>query len=651
MQKKTQIIATSGHVDHGKTSLVNSLTGIDTDTLAEEKKRGLTINLGYAYHHFLSKKNDEHCQCTLGFVDVPGHIDFINNMLAGVGAVDFTLLVIAADDGIMPQTREHLAIINLLGIDRGAVVITKIDRVNSSRLNQLTQEINELLINSSLNESPLFFVSSTTNEGISDLLEHLKAQTLNNTKDQENISGRHFRYLVDRAFSVKGIGTVVTGSLQTGIADINNQVTVSRTGESTRVKGIHVDGNSNASAESGERAALHIDTKVENIKRGDWLLDQAIFRPVTRIDTTLTLINKKTLIKPSSKYHLYIGTSHHIVNLRYLNKENYFAQIKSQTEIIAHNGDRFILRDPAAQITLGGGKILDIFVPRKKRNSVQRINTLSALEQEDKIALIKLLEISNTGVDIHEFAINRNLNFKKVTALLNELEEYGLQFLSLQLDKKQGHTILLESYFEAYKKLIVEKTMNFQEKNINLQGISETVLSAEIGFPGSFVLFHSIVQQLIQLGILKITGTLLHLPNHKISLSEEEKAFLTKVKPLLEKSGTVPPRTRELVELTGIPLSRLDKILRQTSRSGSLVKVADNRYYLPETIMNLAEITEQLMNKYAEDGGFSVIQFRDESGIGRNLCIEILEYFDRVGFTRRDGNTRILRTDKENIFG
>ena len=288
MQKKTQIIATSGHVDHGKTSLVNSLTGIDTDTLVEEKKRGLTINLGYAYHHFLSKKNDENYQCTLGFVDVPGHIDFINNMLAGVGAVDFTLLVIAADDGIMPQTREHLAIINLLGIDRGAVVITKIDRVNSSRLNQVTQEINELLINSSLNESPLFSVSSITNEGISDLLEHLKTQTLNNTKDQENISGRHFRYLVDRAFSVKGIGTVVTGSLQTGIADINSQVTVSRTGESTRVKGIHVDGNSNASAESGERAALNIDTKVEDIKRGDWLLDQAIFRPVTRIDTTLT---------------------------------------------------------------------------------------------------------------------------------------------------------------------------------------------------------------------------------------------------------------------------------------------------------------------------------------------------------------------------
>ena len=193
--------------------------------------------------------------------------------------------------------------------------------------------------------------------------------------------------------------------------------------------------------------------------------------------------------------------------------------------------------------------------------------------------------------------------------------------------------------------------MNFQEKNINLQGISETVLSAETGFPGSFVLFHSIVQQLIQLGILKITGTLLHLPNHKISLSEEEKAFLTKVKPLLERAGTVPPRTRELEELTGIPLNRLDKILRQTSRSGSLIKVADNRYYLPETIMNLAELTEQLMNKYAEDGGFSVIQFRDESGIGRNLCIEILEYFDRVGFTRRDGNTRILRTDKENIFG
>jgi len=651
MQKKTQIIATAGHVDHGKTSLVNSLTGIDTDTLAEEKRRGLTINLGYAYHHFLSQKNDKNYECTLGFVDVPGHIDFINNMLAGVGAVNFTLLVIAADDGIMPQTIEHLAIINLLGIDQGAVVITKIDRVNSARLNQVTQEITELIVNSSLNEAPLFPVSSITKEGIIDLLEHLKTQTLNNLKDKENISSRHFRYLIDRAFSVKGIGTVVTGSLQTGIADVNNQVIVSRTGESSRIKGIHVDGNSNSNAESGERAALNIDTKVENIKRGDWLLDQEIFHPVTRIDTTLTLINEKTLIKPSSKYHLYIGTSHHIVNIRFLDKKTNLAQIKSQKKIIAHHGDRFVLRDPGAQVTLGGGKILDIFVPRKKRASEQRIKTLFALEQEDKIALIKLLEISNTGIDLHEFAVNRNLKFEKVTALLTELEAYGIEFLSFQFDKKESRIILLENYFEAYKNLIVEKTMNFQEKNINLQGISETALSAEIGFPGSFVLFHSIVQHLIQVDILKLTGTLLHLPNHKISLSEEDKAFLTKVKPFLEKSGNVPPRTRELVELTGIPLSQLDKILRQTSRSGSLIKVADNRYYLPETIMHLAELTEQLMNTHAEEGGFSVIQFRDETGIGRNLCIEILEYFDRVGFTRRDGNTRILRTDKENIFG
>lgn len=650
MQTKSLIIATAGHVDHGKTSLVNSLTGKDTDTLAEEKERGLTINLGYAYHHFIPTENSEH-PCTLGFVDVPGHIDFINNMLAGVGAVNFALLVIAADDGIMPQTKEHLSIINLLGIKRGTIAVTKIDRVDKNRLRKVEQDINEIISESGLKNAPLFAVSSLTNEGIPELLDHLKTQTMSSRTDQENVSNKHFRYLVDRAFSVKGIGTVVTGSLQSGTTSINDHVAISSNGVSARIRGIRIDGENISTIESGQRAALNIDSDLESISRGDWLLNPKILRPTNRIDTALTLIDKNTLIKSGAEYHLYIGTSHHIVSLRYLDNENNFAQIKSKNNFITHHDDRFILRDPASEKTIGGGKVIDIFIPRKKRASKYRLNILSALNQDDMPALKTLIETSPVGVDLNEFTINRNLRSHKIDSLLNEINAANVEFFSFKLDKKEGYTLLLKKYLEEYKRLIITQIENFQERNSNLQGISETVLSHEIDFPGSHLLFHSLIRYLVKAGVLKLTGTLLHLPSHKISLSKEESDFLTKVRPLLEKSGNIPPRTRELAELTGIPLKPLEKILRQTTKSGSLIKVADNRYYLPETIMHLAEFTEQLMNKNPAEEGFSVIQFRDESEIGRNLCIEILEYFDRVGFTRRDGNTRFVRTEKENVFG
>ena len=191
---------------------------------------------------------------------------------------------------------------------------------------------------------------------------------------------------------------------------------------------------------------------------------------------------------------------------------------------------------------------------------------------------------------------------------------------------------------------------NFHESHRSLQGISEPALSREAQLPASHLFFHSILQILIGKNLLKLTGTLIHHPSHKASLSVEEREFLAKVRPILKKSENIPPRTRELAEQTGIPLKKLESILKQTAKSGSLIKVAENRYYLPETIMNLAEFTEKLIESSPEEEGFSVIQFRDESGIGRNLCIEILEYFDRVGFTRRNENTRVLRTEKENIF-
>ncbi|NKB34092.1 MAG: selenocysteine-specific translation elongation factor [Pseudomonadales bacterium] len=652
MHSKPLIIATAGHVDHGKTSLVNRITGTDTDTLAEEKQRGLTINLGFAYHHFEKSIEGNNCLCTLGFVDVPGHIDFINNMLVGVGSVDFALLVIAADDGIMPQTREHLSIIKLLGIKQGAVALTKTDRVEPEQITQLQVEIENLLLDSELEDPPIFPVSNQTGDGIDELVAHLKSVLINKADAEHASANKNFKFLVDRAFSVKGIGTVVTGSTRAGSATKDSEMLCTSNGQSVRLRGLRLHEENIESIGSGERAALNIDLDLSAVSRGDWLVEPSIYRPITRFDATLNLLDPDSDIKPNAEYHLFLGASHHIVNLRYLDNDNKrFIQVKTNEALIAHQGDRFIVRDPAAEYTLGGGQVIDTFVPRKKRSSKQRLEVLKAMCASDKSALRSLTEISSEGINLNQLRLNRNLKRNCLDQLISSLSEEANSCVKLQLKTNGIEVLLHQKYFDDYRQQILKQILEFHRINPSQQGISEPALSRSVKFSGSHYLFNALLQSLIDEQLVKRTGTLLHKPDHLMSLSKEEEEFLAKIKPILEKSGNVPPRTRELVDLTGISLKPLERILRQTTKAGSLIQVAENRHYLPETIMALAEFTAQLVGTNLTEEGFSVIQFRDESGIGRNLCIEILEYFDRVGFTRRDGNARFLRTEKENIFG
>lgn len=650
MQSSSLIVATAGHVDHGKTSLVNNITGTDTDTLAEEKARGLTINLGFAYHQFEESLNGQPCLCTLGFVDVPGHIDFISNMLAGVGSVDFALLVIAADDGIMPQTMEHLSILNLLGISQGAIALTKTDRVETERIDSLQTEIRELLANTLLANSPVFSVSNHTREGIEELVAHLRSALVNKINEPKAYDRHGFRFLVDRAFSVKGIGTVITGSARSGNATKDTRVVCARNGGPARIRALRLHEDQIDSIYAGQRAALNIDMDLDAISRGDWLLTPNSYRSVTRFDGTIKLLDNNLQLNLNTEYHLYIGASHHIVHLRYLDEKKTFIQVKSHDPITAHFGDRFILRDPAAKSTIGGGQVVDIFVPRKKRSSENRMKILNAMCSNDKQALQSLSVISPEGVNLTQYAINRNLLPGYIEKLLHELEQ-SKSFTGIEIRISETNFLLDKKFFDEYRKQVVDSILEFHKNNPSQQGISEPALSRSLNFSGSHFLFNALLQSLINDKSVKRTGTLLHLPEHRATLSKEEQEFIAKIRPILLKAGNIPPRTRELAEMTGIPLKPLERILRETTKAGSLIRVADNRHFLPETVMALAELTESLAADNEASAGFSVIQFRDTTGIGRNLCIEILEYFDRVGFTRRDGNARFLRTEKENIFG
>lgn len=684
MARYSFTIATAGHVDHGKTSLVNLLTGVDTDTLAEEKRRGLTINLGFAYKSFnlVDNATGETVTATLGFVDVPGHTDFINNMLAGVGAIDAVLLVVAADDGIMPQTKEHLAILSLLDVRHVVVALTKVDRVDTDRITAVRKDILELLATYQV-KTPLltgaddsavppatnldyaaqiFPVSNISGDGIEALQTNLTSVATRLRPQLEQMRQRsskdkYCRYLIDRAFTVKGMGTVITGSVWAGMLSDSTALVHSGSGEKVRIRGLRQDHSDVSQAHEGERVAANISLPLDSIKRGDWLIPEALHHPVYRFDAKLEFLasagpsalkaGSSRTLATNREYHLYIAASHRVVNLRVLSEEHALVQIRCDLPLHIAKGDRFILRNPEASITLGGGEVLDTVVPRKGRSSPERLEELQAQQKPSADALQCLLQKKHSGINAELFARNHNCNEQRMNELIAANKDIAL----LKNEFNHQPLLLHKKYERDYQQSIVSVLETFHQKNPAQTGIAEAALSKLCQFSGSHVLFFGLLQSLLQSEVLKRTGTLLHLKDHVAQLSAEERVFQEKIRPLLLQHNPVPPRTRELAEMTGIDLKALQNILRVTRQNGSIVQVAENRHYLPEVILQLAALTEELAEQSNEDGRFSVIQFRDNSGIGRNLCIEILEYFDRVGFTRRDGNTRLVRTEKENIFG
>lgn len=624
------------------------LTGTETDTLAEEQQRGLTINPGFAYSQEILDDN-RHTPCVLGFVDVPGHRDFIHNMLAGVASIHAVLLVVAADDGIMPQTREHLSIIRLLGVAQAVVAITKTDLCDSSRLDTLRQDVKTLLADSPVADAEIIATSSKTGAGIEQIRQALLALATTNLQHSQRASDRYFRFQLDRCFSVRGIGTVVTGSTVAGSCAVDSTLLHSGSGTTIRVRGIRLHEQELPVTRAGDRAALALSGLTqEQVSRGDWLCDPRLAHPVSRFDAAVQWLEDKPP-RSGAHYHLHLGAAHFLVSLRSLDASNNWFQIRSDLPIYCHYGDRFVIRDPTGQATVGGGHVVDIFIPRRHRASQARLQTLKSLDQADDLALQSLLASSDYGVPVMRFRLARNLNEQGLAGMLSTMKAQGSELVTVE-DTNQQAYLFSRSRFEALSNRLLQCITEHHRQHRSERGMTEPQLSKSSDFGGPYALLIGIVQKLLHLKLIQRSGHSLHLPGHQAEESAEEKVLSETLRPILLAAGKIPPRTRELVEMTGIALPRLEAILKHCARSGHLVRVADNRYFLPETIHELAQFTEQLAGADEEDAGFSVIQFRDASGIGRNLCIEILEYFDRAGFTRREDNTRFVRTASENIF-
>lgn len=637
-------IATAGHVDHGKTSLVRHLTGTETDTLAEEKARGLTINTGFAYRHFTAPPStgsgtqsaaDKH---TLGFVDVPGHHDFINNMLAGVSSVGAALLVIAADDGIMPQTREHLAIIDLLGVKVGAIAVTKIDRCSEQDLAKLKTNVLTLIRNTGLRQAPLFDVDNLTGKGIEALAAYLEDLAL---RSQSVTSGltQQPRFLVDRAFAAKGFGTIVTGTTLAGPLTPSSELCHTDSGKAAKVRGIRLDHDTVASLQTGQRGALNITLDHSEISRGDTLGSNTL--RIYRFDAELRLLlnagGKPPSLKPGVDYHLHLGASHRLAQLRRLSEE--FVQFSFDKPLSCHWGDRFVLRDPQGRQTLGGGRVISIDIPRRGRASDDRIAQLRAKAQPAETALVQLLSQSGPGVEVTSFARARNLTTEARAALVTMLQNSVAKPLLLAVGEGKQQLIAREQA-QRYQNALLEALSDFHTEQPSASGCDEAHLQRQVAVPKP--LHAPLLESLIAQSKVAKHGSLLALADFRETKSREREEFEAKVLPLLLRGGTTPPRTREIVEATGIPLKPLERILQQCAREGAAVKVADNRYYLPQTLSQLAKQAEELAAK-KHDMGFSVIEFRDATGMGRNLCIEVLEHFDACGYTQRRENVRVLR--------
>ena len=638
------IVATAGHVDHGKTSLVKALTGVDADRLPEEKRRGMTIDLGFAYLPGAGASGDA---ATLGFVDVPGHERFVHNMLAGVAGIDCALLVIAADDGPMPQTREHVAILDLLGTRAGAVALTKIDAVEPARIAAVTIEINALLVGTSLATSPVFPVSSITRHGLPALLAHLQSLTHARTSTAQ---GR-FRMTVDRSFSVAGAGLVVTGTIIAGEIAVGAEVRVLLAGANARVRGLHAQSRAAGRARAGERCAINLAGSGLNhtdIARGDWIVSAGAAASVRRVDLRVrVLASEARPLKHWTPVHAHIGAADVTGRVALLERnaiesgESGLAQLVLDSPVGACHGDVVVLRDQSARRTLGGGRVIDIFAPPRGRARPARIAYLKAMEHGDTArALQETLAVSPAGLDLQRFAACRNLTIPELEAAVTHS---GMH----RVNSDAG---FLPAHWDAARKAALAMAVAWHLRTPNSPGVPEGRLLEGAHLPLTNAARTALANDLVATGQLKRAGAALCLPNHSVGFEGADQILWERVRVALAAADARPPTIAEVsTSLKEAPRSVKD-LLARAAKQQLAWRVSEERFALRATVHAWAAHAAALAGP-AREKRFSAADFRDRSGIGRNLSIEILEFFDRVKLTRRIGDARLLQCAPRDIFG
>jgi len=636
------IAATAGHIDHGKTTLVRALTGVDTDRLPEEKARGISIDLGFAY--WKTADGD-----TVGFVDVPGHERFIRNMLAGVCGIDYVMLIVAADDGVMPQTIEHLHIVDLLNVARGVAVITKTDRVAPQRVDEVVTGVRNLLAHTALAAIPVLPVSAVSGEGITALHDELAAAA--RAHGSREHAGRHFRYAIDRAFTMSGSGTVVTGTVFNGAVAVGDKLMLTPGGIEVRVRAIQKQGQAAQQALAGERCALNLGgIDLEHIGRGDWVVAPAIHAPTQRVDVRLqVLAGEPHPLKHWTPVHLHLGTADVTARVAIRRGETVAPGDSAPVQLIADrplaalHGDRFIIRDQAASRTIGGGSVIDPYAPAVRGNAQARNARLAALEHAaPEAAFAALLACSPQGIDLAQFERSFNLTTERIDALTREAD--------VVIIGKDQRIALPRATVDAVKRRVLEALARFHRESP--QALAADIEAQHLALAPALAAptFIALLRELADAHTIEVTGSSVRLPQHVATANPADEKLWQSVKPLLDAAGFNVLPLRELAPAAGLKEAILKDFLHRKSRTGEIIRVTPERFYPRATLATLAAIA-QAVAQAAPGGQFTAAQFRDRTGIGRGLAIEILECLDRLGITQRIGDARKMRKDFVPILG
>ncbi|MCC5885384.1 MAG: selenocysteine-specific translation elongation factor [Gammaproteobacteria bacterium] len=625
------IIATAGHVDHGKTTLVKALTGVDTDRLAEERSRGLTIDLGFAYTDWHNRR--------WGFIDVPGHQRFIGNMLAGVAAIDVALLVVAADEGPMPQTLEHVQILDLLGVEHGVVALSRSDLAQPDELQSAAAAVRRLLAGTGLADAPIVAVSAVTGSGLEALRAALDEAAAHSTQR----FGQDFRLAVDRVFTVSGAGLIATGSAHSGSIEVDAQLIALPHGEAVRVRGIHAQDEPRKAGHAGERLALNITgIQQQTLRRGDWLVASRIARPQTRFDARLRLLPDAT-VKSGLEVHLHHGASHSMGRITLLDGDATAPRvhIAVREPVSVLHGDRFILRDSSGRMTLAGGTVLDPEPPARGRSRPQRLRQLDAMEAPGPAAITRAA-LACTPLELDAAALAWKLN--------SDPADLAAAVPDAVIDRQAGFRLRDAGAWGNLKEQIRSQLARFHAAQPQLAGLGVDEVAAVLDSKPAADVLRAALRDAIRDGSIARSATRFHLPDHRPRLDPKDAARWQRIAPHLKQQPRQPPVVHDLARTLDMDPGELDSLLGRITFSGGLIRVARNRFLLPEAVIELAAVAASLGHS-SDSGSFDARTFRDAAGIGRNLAIDLLEYFDRMGLTRRFGDQRRVVGRSEDIFG
>ncbi len=636
---KSVIVGTAGHIDHGKTALVKALTGIDADRLEEEKRRGITIDIGFAHLELAGPNGDK---LRLGFVDVPGHERFVRNMLAGVGGIDLVLLVIAADESIKPQTREHFDICRLLAVRRGITVLTKSDAVDRETLDVVRLEVADFLRGSFLDpaQSPIVAVSSLTGAGLPELKQELaKIAAEVPAKDSSALA----RLPIDRVFTMKGFGTVVTGTLVAGTIRKEDELEVFPSGKRVRVRGVQVHGEAAERAVAGQRTALNLaGVAVEDLARGMMLAPPDMFRSTRSIDVSLSLLPSAKPLKDRARVHLHAYTSETVAEVALYREKlakpggTAYARLRMAGPGLLLPGDRFIIRQFSPVVTIGGGAVLDaVPLSRRKKETVEPFLKILAGGDPSSVLGARLAQRHHDGLTLAQVTAETGWSSVVIQNYLSDVIQQGRVL-------KIGDRLVHAPSIEGLNLFLVRSVEDFHKKNPLVPGISREELRELVG--ASAEVLAATLDRLVKDRKLELAGELVRLPGRGVVMKDEETESKKIIEQAFASAGLQAPALDTVLAGLKVDKTRAQKIVTLLLRDKVLVKISDDLVFHQSTLQELRKQIAAYKTK-AAIGGLAKIdvgKFKEMTGVSRKYAIPLLEYLDRERVTKRVGDERVI---------